>query len=193
MVAATYLTPIFHVEGDMRKGVTQAYKVSATLQKKTSKYLKDLHGAEAGSVVLSFAAKTGVFDDEDLWAGVGTESSSDFWDKAAFLASEIATAQAVSRSAATLTGYPSSTAMVERTFSHMKWQNEGRRNRLVAEKIHKLTCVHRALMVEGDASAAWWSPEEVEADEKKKQQEKKKDAEKEGGEATGSVPTTIVL
>ena len=76
----------------------------------------------------------------------------------------------------------------------MKWQSEGRRNRLVVSKIHKLTCVHQSLRKSEQAEEGThlgWSPEELEAEEKAKAKQEAKEKGEEG--KLGSNSNAIIL
>jgi C4-dicarboxylate-specific signal transduction histidine kinase len=124
-----------------------------SLRQTTSRYLREREGGNAAAAELLFyLGRQGDYapsGEEELWSAAFTSPPETWWRLwASFHDSKLAAA------AATLAQVPAGTAAAERVFSTMGWQSEKRRNRLLTDKIHKLTTVHQAFRVEEKPS--WW-------------------------------------
>ena len=211
IVASTVLHPFFLSEmSEAEKtalprafGMLDGFKITTPLRKTCAAYLKKIGGAAVSGELLSYVTRigmaaalpqitqhttTGLYEkdeDEDVWEQSRVMPVEKWWEMWGLLYPESKLAAFAKR----LTGVPASTAESERVFSQMGWQSEKRRNRLLGERVHKLTAVYRFYKEQeggGGGGGDWWSGldelvkdiEEAQkaAEKKKKTEERKKEA-----------------
>jgi hypothetical protein len=150
----------------LKEKLLDGFAITADLRKTVAAFLKTQDkGALAAGEMLSYLGRTHTYDaedEEDLWETARVDTADAWWKTFRGLnpSSPLATY------GVRFGQVPAGTAAQERVFSLMGWQSEKRRNRLLAEKIHKLTTVHM-YHCHSRETHSWWKgldePEEVSA------------------------------
>lgn len=139
------------------------YELDSETRKMAKQYLKTLGGIAATAELLQFSSGTGIYEeDKDELGHLALVKPPEQWWKviAGTRKSHLASIAEV------VSSVTASSAQVERAFSSMQWLSQGRRNRLLASKVHQMCVVHNSLRPAVPPENCWWDEERLAAEAK---------------------------